>query len=129
MWPFTEIERILTRLAWKATRPCGFHVRLLTQRDTILVYAVSAAPPVDADVVTRRLTVTVNGVAAEPVDFAPDATSLGEVSAADGDVVVLVLVDIDDAGNASSPSEITFTAADTIPPAAPELGVTLVREE
>ena len=47
----------------------------------------------------------------------------------EGDVVVVVLVDTDDAGNTSTPAEVTFTAADTIPPAAPELGVTLVREE
>lgn len=95
----------------------------------MLFYAVSAAPPTDKDVVSRTLTVTVNGEAREPVSFAADVTDLGEVGVVEGDVVVVVLVDTDDAGNTSTPSEVTFTAADTIPPAAPELGVTLVREE
>ena len=95
----------------------------------MLFYAVSAAPATDKDVVSRTLTVTVNGEAREPVAFAADATDLGEIGVAEGDVVVLVLVDTDDAGNTSSPSEVTFTAADTIPPTTPELGVSLVREE
>lgn len=95
----------------------------------MLFYAVSAAAPTDSDVVSRRLAVTVNGEAREPVDFTADATTLGEIGVADGDVVTVTLVDIDDAGNESSPATLEFTAADTIPPAAPELGVTLVREE
>jgi hypothetical protein len=95
----------------------------------MLFYAVSAAPPTDKDVVARTLTVTVNGEAREPVSFAADTTDLGEFGVIEGDVVVVVLVDTDDAGNTSAPAEVAFTAADTIPPAAPELGVTLVREE
>jgi len=95
----------------------------------MLFYAVSAAPPTDKDVVSRTLTVTVDGVAREPVSFDPTATDLGEFGVTEGEVVVVVLVDTDDAGNTSAPSEVTFTAADTIPPGAPELGVTLVREE
>ena len=94
----------------------------------MLYYAVSAAPPVDKDVVSRRLTVTVNGEA-KTTDYTADAPDLGEVGAKEGDLVVLVLVDVDDAGNVSAPAEISFTAADTLPPAAPEFGVTLVREE
>lgn len=95
----------------------------------MLFYAVSAAPPTDKDVVSRTLTVTVDGVAREPVSFAADTTDLGEIGVTEGEVVVVVLVDTDDAGNTSAPSEVTFTAADTIAPGAPELGVTLVREE
>jgi hypothetical protein len=96
----------------------------------MLIYAVSAAPVVDADVVARRLSVTVNGEAREPADFAADATSFGELGFADDDAVVLTLVDIDDAGNASEPAVFEFTALDTIPPAKPgEFGVTLLREE
>jgi hypothetical protein len=95
----------------------------------MLVYAVSAAPPVDKDVVSRHLTVTVNGEARPKVDFGPDATDLGEFSAEEGDLVVVVLVDKDDAGNSSSPAEVSFTAADTLPPATPEFDVVLVREE
>ena len=95
----------------------------------MLFYAVSAALPTDKDVVSRTLNVTVDGVSLPPATFAATATDLGEVAVKEGEVVVLVLVDTDDAGNTSAPAEVTFTAADTIPPAAPELGVTLVREE
>jgi hypothetical protein len=96
----------------------------------MLIYAVSAAPAVDADVVSRRLSVTVNGEAREQADFEADATSFGEHGFADNDAVVLTLVDVDDAGNVSEPAVFEFVAADTIPPAKPgEFGVTLVREE
>lgn len=94
-----------------------------------LVYEVVAAPPVDADVVARRLTVTVNGSPSDPVDHDAATTVFPEVSFEQGDVVVLALSDVDDAGNVSEPAVYEFTAADTIPPAKPgEFGVRLVRE-
>jgi hypothetical protein len=130
MWPFSGIERQLRRLVRKQTRPVGLRARAITQRFSMLIYSVSAAPAVDADVVSRRLTVTVNGEAREPVDFTADATSFGELGFADDDAVVLTLVDIDDAGNSSEPAVFEFVATDTIPPAKPgEFGVTLLREE
>jgi hypothetical protein len=96
----------------------------------MLIYSVSAAPAVDSDVVARRLTVTVNGEAGDTTDFSADATSFGELGFSDDDSVVLTLVDIDDAGNASEPAVFEFVATDTIPPAKPgEFGVTLLREE
>jgi hypothetical protein len=95
----------------------------------MLFYAVSAALPTDKDVVSRTLNVTVDGVPLPSASFPATATDLGEVAVKEGEVVVLVLVDTDDAGNTSAPAEVTFTAADTIPPSAPELGVKLVREE
>jgi hypothetical protein len=128
MWPFSRLERSLKALAWRQVRVCGLSARLIRGND-MLVYAVSAAPPVDKDVVSRHLTVTVNGEARPKVDFGPAATDLGEFSAEEGDLVVVVLVDTDDAGNASLPGEVSFTAADTLPPATPVISVTLVREE
>lgn len=95
----------------------------------MLYYAVSAAPPVDKDVVARNLTVTINGELVETKTYTANATALGEVAAKEGDLVVLVLTDTDDAGNVSAPAEISFTAADTLPPSAPDFGVVLVREE
>jgi hypothetical protein len=130
MWPFSGIERELKRLVRKQTRPVALRARLSSQESSMLIYSVSAAPVVDADVVTRRLSVTVNGEAREPVDFTADATSFGELGFADNDSVVLTLVDIDDAGNSSEPAVFEFVAVDTIPPAAPgDFGVTLLREE
>lgn len=99
----------------------------------MLVYSVTAGPPVDADVAARELTVAIAGIAGiagTPVTFAGNATDLGEVKAEQGSEVVLSLVDIDDAGNRSEAATVTFTATDTIPPARPgEFGVSLVREE
>lgn len=96
----------------------------------MLIYSVTAAPVVDADVVTRRLAVTVNGEVRETKDFTADSTSFGELGFADNDSVVLTLVDIDDAANVSEPATFEFVATDTIPPAAPgSFGVTLIREE
>lgn len=95
-----------------------------------LVYAVTAAPPVDADVVARRLTVTVDGTPFEPKDYSAATTQFDEVSVEQGSQVVLALSDLDDAGNVSEPAVFEFEAVDTIPPAKPgEFGVTLVREE
>lgn len=96
----------------------------------MLLYSVTAAPPVDADVVTRTLTITVNGEVVATKDYPADTTTFDEVSAEQGAAVVLTLVDTDDAGNPSQPAVSEFTATDTIPPAAPgSFGVTLVREE
>ncbi|NBW12301.1 MAG: hypothetical protein EBR82_30145 [Caulobacteraceae bacterium] len=96
----------------------------------MLIYSVSAAPPVDGDVVQRQLTVDIAGEVPTVLTFAGDATNLGEVRADQGATVTLSLVDVDDAGNPSEPAVVEFVATDTIPPAAPgQFGVTLVREE
>jgi len=95
-----------------------------------LIYSVSAGAPVDKDVTSRELSVTVNGNSTPTATFPGDATDLGNVSVEQGSSVVMTLVDIDDAGNRSQPASVEFVAADTIPPAQPgEFGVTLVREE
>jgi hypothetical protein len=96
----------------------------------MLIYAISAAPPVDSDVVERQLTIDVGTETPKVVTFSANATSLGEVQAEQGATVTLSLVDLDDAGNPSEPAVVEFVATDTIPPAQPgQLGVTLVREE
>jgi hypothetical protein len=95
----------------------------------VLTYRVSAGAPVDADVVSRLLTVAVNGEERGSVSFAGNSTDLGTVDVPQDAEVTLTLVDVDDAGNASAPAEYTFVAADTIPPAQPGyFGVTLVAE-
>ena len=95
----------------------------------VLTYSVTVGPVVDKDVVTRRLTVNVDGTDTGTTDFPGTATDLGLVSAVQNSKVVLTLVDIDDAGNKSEPATVSFTAEDTLPPAQPgKLGVTLVSE-
>jgi hypothetical protein len=93
-----------------------------------LVYSVTAGPAVDADVVRRRLSVTVNGETTS-TEWEASATSFGEVTVPQDSNVVLTLVDTDDAGNVSQPAVVEFVATDTIPPVKPgEFGVALVRE-
>ena len=96
----------------------------------MLIYSVNAAAPADADVVERRLTISVAG--AEPVvkTFSGSEISLGEIAVPQDATATLSLVDVDDAGNPSEPAVFEFVAADTLAPAQPgQFGVTLVREE
>lgn len=124
------LRHAVNRLAMSCREPVVL-VRLVTQEQhQMLIYSVSAGPPVDEDVVSRELTVMVNGSQASQVTFGGSSTDLGEVRASQGDSVVMLLVDIDDAGNRSDAARVEFTAIDTIPPSRPgEFGVTLVREE
>ena len=95
----------------------------------VLTYRVSAAAPVDGDVVSRLLTLVVNGEDQGTAELAADATELSTFSVSQNDEVVLTLVDVDDAGNKSEPAVLTFTAVDTLPPAQPgSFGVTLLSE-
>lgn len=97
----------------------------------VLTYRVSVAPVVDGDVVTRELSVYVNGAdtAREIRSYEPAAVDLGDVLVEQGTAVVLKVVDVDDAGNRSEPAVLEFVATDTLPPAQPgSLGVTLVAE-
>jgi len=95
----------------------------------LLTYRVSAAAPVDADVVTRLLTLVINGEDQGTAELAANTTDLSVFSVTQNDEVVLTLVDVDDAGNKSEPAVLSFTAVDTIPPAQPgSFGVTLVSE-
>lgn len=95
----------------------------------VLTYAVSAVAPVDSDVVTRELTVVVNGVEQPVVTYPGSTVDLGVVDVPQDAEVTLRLVDVDDAGNRSDAAELTFVAVDTLPPATPgALGVSLVGE-
>lgn len=95
----------------------------------LLTYAVSAAPVVDSDVVTREMSVVVNGVTLRKDSFNATVVDLGVVTVPQDSNVELVLVDIDDAGNRSEPATMLFTAVDTLPPVQPgAFSVTLVSE-
>lgn len=95
----------------------------------LLTYTLTAAPVVDKDVVTRSLTVSVDGVSEEPRVYSADVVDFGTVTVPQDSNVVLTLVDTDDAGNSSVPAVVAFVAADTIAPAQPgAVVVTLVGE-
>lgn len=110
-------------------RPRPVSAYLVREDHSMLVYSVTLPTPRASDVATRRLSVNIDGTTTDR-DLGIDDPA-PEVSAEAGQVVVLTLIDIDEAGNASLPSEpLSFTAADTIAPAQPgALGVELIREE
>lgn len=128
-----RLNKQLQKMNMRTIHPLAFKTVLVRKEkgiDMALVYNVTAAPVTDSDVVERRLTATVNGTAGETKVYPSDTTSFGEFSFAQNDNVVLTLVDVDDAGNVSTPAVVDFTATDTLPPSAPgQLGVALVREE
>jgi hypothetical protein len=128
---FREYLKTLKRMDMRHIQPIAFRVKLLRREEyQMLVYNVTAGAVVDKDVAERRLSVTVNGEVRETKPFSPDTTSFGELAFADNDNVVLSLVDVDDAGNVSTPAVVEFVALDTVPPVAPgEFGVSYVREE
>jgi len=94
-----------------------------------LVYDVQVAAPSDSDVVTRRLSIRVNGQPGGVLDTPGSTCKFGGLKFNQGDEVDLHLVDIDDAGNESPPAVFSFTAKDTIAPGIPGgFGATLVAE-
>lgn len=98
----------------------GIVVPLLKDGENDMLKFYLALPEKSApDVVGRELTVSIAG--GEPVVYslAGDALQSEFFSGADNDIVTGTLVDIDDAGNKSQPSEFSFALLDTIPPATP----------
>lgn len=106
---------------------------LLREDDSMLVYQATlpALPDPLGDVSKQRLVVTADGASVLDAELDLTAVTSPEFSVADNAAVNLSLTYIDDAGNASAPSEQAFTAMDTIPPNAPGAfgEITLVREE
>jgi hypothetical protein len=130
---YYKLIKQLRKMNMRTIHPIAFRTRFVRKEGgdvMALVYNVTSGPVVDADVVERRLSVVVNGESNDsPLIFPAETTNFGEVSFAQGDNVVLTLVDVDDAGNVSEPAVVEFTALDTVAPAKPgEFGVTLARE-
>lgn len=95
----------------------------------LLTYQVTVGAPVDHDVVSRQLTIVVDGVSEGTKFFDGFATDLGVVEVPQDAQVVLSVMDVDDAGNYSEPATIEFVASDTLRPSAPSaVNVVLVSE-
>lgn len=95
-----------------------------------LRYRLVFAAPKAADVTEREMLVTENGTD-KPAVVVPVSVLDAEFVVADGAAVSVKTRDKDDAGNYSTYSPpLAFTAADTIPPGAPDMPtVELVGEE
>lgn len=81
-------------------------------------YSVSAGPVVDADVVERRVSVSVNGVVTSK-SYVSETTVFDVVSVSDNENVVLTLVDVDKSGNVSEPAVVVLSGKDTVAPSKP----------
>jgi hypothetical protein len=76
------------------------------------------------------VTIVVNGEVRVSKDYPSDTVTFDPLVVAEGDSVVMTLVDTDDAANPSAPAVLEFVATDTLPPAQPgSFGVVLVSEE
>jgi len=95
---------------------------------SILVFNVNLPPKAAPDVVARQLTVVVNGDA-QVMSLGADVELVEGLKGPQDSMVTLMLVDIDDSGNSSPPSELSFVLLDTIPPPQPgSMGATVVAE-
>jgi hypothetical protein len=92
---------------------------LKVSEDLMLKYTITMPPVGAADVVSREIHTAVGGAEQPTETVAPDVlTYVRRFN--DNDNVETWVVDIDDAGNRSANGVIlSFTATDTIPPAAP----------
>jgi hypothetical protein len=116
---------------WPPPQPRIYSVLLIAEEgDDMLRFKPIVPDPGAPDVVTRELTIDVEGSPSEELTFAFPG-DVPTFVVADGANVTLTLRDTDDAGNESEPSPpLTFTATDSLAPAAPgALGVELVGEE
>lgn len=128
----SAIEKLLGERVRRKPGPIGFEITDERKDDMadVIRFAVNLPPKAAPDVVSRELTVMINDN--DPVVKSLDA----EVLVVDGlegpqdAAVQVILVDIDDSGNRSEASSITFTLVDLIPPPKPgELGVVVLDEK
>jgi hypothetical protein len=83
-----------------------------------------------SDVVARKLVIGIG--TADPVteEVAGGVLESSEYSGEDGATVAGTLIDVDDAGNESTPSAFSFVLVDTIPPPQPgEVGLVVTADE
>jgi hypothetical protein len=96
----------------------------------MLNFKLVLPPPSAADVVSVELKTRI-GEADEVINqYPPSQAEVDGFSGQDGDVVLVSLVDIDDAGNRSPAREQSFSLTDTIAPPQPgEIGMVVTGEE
>lgn len=87
-------------------------------------YTVNISPETPGvDVVSRNLSVFVNGSLSQVVSCGPMDSAFPTVSVPQGSQIRFEITNVDDGGNSSPPVTFDFTATDTIPPPQPT-GVT-----
>lgn len=120
-----KLLRVLLRwLAFGlAVRPRGLGKRVQLNEEFSVMGQVftyrQGLLPAPSGIATQRLTVTVDGVAQEPISVEGEATSVDFKAGPAGASVTLSLEYLDAAGNDSDNFETTFVVVDGIPPEAP----------
>lgn len=125
-----DIHQLLKELVRRQIQPGPIYVwkvgEIVANRFRVRVLL---PPIVDPDTINAELSCLVNGVAEPPKTFDRIATDT-EYVFDQGASVKLSLVNIDDAGNRSTPSEREFVVTDNVPPAQPgELAIEVLGEE
>lgn len=92
---------------------------LMSNRFLVHVLLPAIKPEEAKEVVSRKLTRTVNETGPSVEDDIPLNQSEFTFEAVQGDLVNLKLVHFDDAGNPSTPSKYEFTVIDDTPPSEP----------
>jgi len=114
----SDIIHNLQKIKMKLIYPTAFSVSKIFQENNMANYSVSAGPVVDADVVERRVSVSVNGVVTSK-SYVSETTVFDAVSVSDNENVVLTLVDVDKSGNVSEPAVVVLSGKDTVAPSKP----------
>lgn len=125
-----EILNQLKQIRFMISRPIKPTLNLLKEQDMDnIVFSVKLGAPKAADVVKRRVEVTVNSVPLfnEYVDVTE--TEIGPFGGEEGSTVTVTVVDVDNAGNESQPVVLTDTLKDVFSPPAPDASIVLLREE
>jgi len=111
-------------------RPGLVFLILTREENNMLFFVLDLPTPGASDVVTRELSVQIGSNTPQNITLTGDVLVSAELSGNDNDVVQGSLVDIDDAGNSSDPSNFSFVLLDTIAPPSPNaVGLTVTREE
>ena len=85
-----------------------------------LVYSLTASKPEDADVVSRKLEIYVNGVRVSSKLYDANTEHFDPLVVSHNDEVKAYLYDIDHVDNVSEPAVIEFVAKDTVAPKKPK---------
>jgi hypothetical protein len=85
-----------------------------------LIYNLTASKPEDADVVSRKLEIYVNGVRVSSKLYDANTESFDPLIVSHNDEVKGYLYDIDHVDNISEPAVVEFVAKDTVAPKKPK---------
>jgi len=144
LWPFQLLRSVREMLvlireivvlqlailkALRFKKPGLVFLKVLSEEGDMLNFVLNLPAPGAADVVNRKLVVKIGDADAVEVELAGDALVSDSYAGEQDAAVSGTLVDVDDAGNASEPSEFAFTLADTIAPPKPgDIGLTVTAE-